>query len=104
MNGTKAKLLWSFYAGERGDGGLRQISADHGRMVVELYGRDRTVNGESSSEEDNDGLCCPRFFTRSCYEWRGGRFRLKRKEAQLPNPQGSAAYLPLVERLHKRAR
>jgi hypothetical protein len=103
MNGSKPKLLWSFYAGERGDGGLRQISADHGEMVVELYGRDRVVNGGTSSDEDNVGVCCPRFFTRSRYEWHGGSFRLKKKEARLPNPQGNAAYLPLHETLDKRA-
>ena len=103
MNGAKPKLLWSFYAGERGDGGLRQISADQGEMVVELYGRDRVVNGGTSSDEDNMGVCCPRFFTRSRYEWRGGRFRLKTKEGALTNPQGNAAYLRLQERLDKRA-
>lgn len=98
MNGTRPKLLWSFYAGERGDGGLRQISADGGEMVVELYGRDRVVNGGTSSDEDNMGVCCPRFFTRSRYEWRDGRFRLKTKEATLPNPRGNAAYLSLLDK------
>jgi hypothetical protein len=89
----KPKLLWSFYAGERGDGGLRQIAAESGDLVVELYGRDRVVNGGTSMEEDNIGVCCPKFYTRSRYEWRGGRFRLKGKEAALPNPQGNAALL-----------
>jgi hypothetical protein len=98
MNGTRPKLLWSFDAGERGGGGLRQISADGGEMVVELYGRDRVVNGGTSSDEDNMGVCCPRFFTRSRYEWRDGRFRLKTKEATLPNPQGNAAYLSLLDK------
>jgi hypothetical protein len=92
---NKPKLLWSFYAGERGDGGLRQIVADRGEMMVELYGHDRVVNGGTGSDEDNMGVCCPRFFTRSRYEWRDGHFRLKTKEAALPNPQGNAAYLAL---------
>lgn len=94
MNGTKVRLLWSFDAGERGDGGLRQISTDGSQLSIELYGRDRVVNGGTSSEEDNMGVCCPRFFTRSYYQWRGGRFRLRTKEVQLPNPLGNAAYLP----------
>jgi hypothetical protein len=102
MNGTKPKLLWSFYAGERGDGGLRQISADRGEMVVELYGRDRIINGGTSSDEDNIGVCCPRFFTRSRYEWRDGRFRLKMKEAALPKPQSDGGYLPLLQRRNTR--
>jgi hypothetical protein len=96
MNGVKPRLLWSFYAGERGDGGLRQIYVDRGEMVVELYGRDRTINENTSSEEDNRGVCCPPFFTRSRYEWRGGRFRLKTKEVRLPNPQGHGSYLHLL--------
>lgn len=87
----KPKLLWSFYAGERGDGGLRRVYAGSGDLVVELYGRDRVVRGGTSGEEDNVGVCCPRFYTRSRYEWRGGRFRLKGKEAALANPQGNAA-------------
>ncbi|MDQ2921338.1 MAG: hypothetical protein M3R52_06990 [Acidobacteriota bacterium] len=91
----KPKLLWSFYAGERGDGGLQKISADRGELVVELYGRDRVVNGGTSSDEDNMGVCCPRFFTRSRYELRDGRFRLRTKDSALPNPHGNAAYLAL---------
>jgi hypothetical protein len=101
MNRDKPKLLWSFYAGERGDGGLRQIYAANGELIVELYGRDRIVNSGTSSEEDNIGVCCPKFFTCSRYEWRGGGFRLKGKEEAIPNPQGNAAYLPLLERRNK---
>jgi hypothetical protein len=97
MESDKPKLLWSFYAGERGDGGLRQTYAESGELVTELYGKDRVVNGGASSEEDNVGVCCPQFFTRSRYEWRDGRFWLKGKEEAIPNPQGNAAYLPLLE-------
>lgn len=93
VSGDKPKLLWSFDAGERGDGGLRQVYAGSGNLVVELYGRDRVVHGGTSAEEDNIGVCCPKFYTRSRYEWRAGRFRLKAKEAALPNPQGGAALL-----------
>jgi hypothetical protein len=49
LSGTKPRLLWSFDAGERGDGGMRQIFAFRGKLVVELYGRDRIVNGGTSS-------------------------------------------------------
>jgi hypothetical protein len=93
MSRDRPKLLWSFYAGERGDGGLRRVYAEGGELVTELYGRDRVVNGGTSTQEDNIGVCCPKFFTRSRYEWRGGRFRLKGKEPALPNPQGNAALL-----------
>jgi hypothetical protein len=96
MERGRPRLLWSFYAGERGDGGLRQVYSDGGQLVVELYGRDRVVNGGTSVMEDNGGVCCPRFFTRSRYWWRGGNFRLMKKEAAIPNPQGNAAYLRLT--------
>jgi hypothetical protein len=89
---NKARPIWSFYAGERGDGGLRQISAINGELLIELYGRDRVVNGGTSVKEDNVGVCCPRFYTRSRYEWRARRFRLKEKEEALP-VQGSKGYL-----------
>lgn len=98
MNRDKPKLLQSFDAGERGDGGLRQVYAANGDLVLELYGRDRVMDGGTSVSEDNTGVCCPKFYTRSRYEWRGGRFRLKVKEEALPNLQGNAAYLPLLER------
>jgi hypothetical protein len=94
---NRPKLLWSFYAGERGDGGLRQISAVSGELVIELYGRDRIINGGTSEFEDSNGVCCPRFYTRSSYEWHGGRFRLKGKETEIP-AQGSAGYLGMDER------
>ena len=94
MERDRVRPIWSFHAGERGDGGLRQISAVNGELFIELYGRDRVVNGGTSSEEDNVGVCCPRFYTRSRYEWRGRRFRLKEKEGALPL-QGGAGYLPL---------
>ncbi len=94
MERDGVRPIWSFYAGERGDGGLRQISAVNGELFIELYGRDRVVNGGTSVEEDNVGVCCPKFYTRSRYEWRGSRFRLKGKEGALPL-QGGAGYLPL---------
>ncbi len=94
----KAKLLWAFYAGERGDGGLRSISAYEGTLVVELYGKNRVVNGESKNLDDQIGVCCPKFFTRSRYVWMDNHFLQMYKEEVLPNLQGNAGYLPLLER------
>jgi hypothetical protein len=36
LRSGKPKLLWSFYTGDRADGGLHQVYADKGRLVVEL--------------------------------------------------------------------
>lgn len=91
---NKPKLLWSFYAGERGDGGLRRIFSEDGELIVELYGSDRVVNRESKNLDDQIGVCCPRFFTRSRYKWIGKCFALRGEEV-LQNPQGNAAYLPI---------
>jgi hypothetical protein len=87
------QLLWSFWAGDRGDGGLRQVYAEDGKLVVDLYGKNRVVNRESTNMEDQIGVCCPQFFTRTRYEWDGSRFRRKGEEV-LPNPVGSA---PLIK-------
>ncbi len=91
---NKPKLLWSFYAGERGDGGLRRIFSEDGELIVELYGSNRVVNRESKNLDDQIGVCCPRFFTRSRYKWSGKRF-VMRGEGVLQNPQSNAGYLPI---------
>ena len=67
-------LLWSRSTGDRADGGLREVYAENGQLVVEL-----------NSSVGSRGDCCPTRFTRTRYEWRGGRFRQKRKET-LPIP------------------
>jgi len=67
-------LLWSHSTGDRADGGLRDVYAENGQLVVELY-----------SSVGSRGDCCPSRFTRTHYEWREGHFRQKRKET-LPVP------------------
>jgi hypothetical protein len=85
----RLKLLWSFEAGDRADGGVRQAYADSGELIVELYGKDRVVG--SNLYRGDEGLCCPRSFTRARYEWRGNRFQLKGRPEVLPNPAGHAS-------------
>lgn len=71
LRGNHPKLLWSFSTGDRADGGFRKVYADNGELVAELNGPKRI----------GEGLCCPVRFTRTRYQWRGGRFRRKgRKE------------------------
>jgi hypothetical protein len=89
------KLLWAFQTGDRGDGGLRQIYPEGGRLVVELYGKDKLI-GKNLYESDPyaaEGVCCPKFFTRARYSWQAGHFYQEGKEEVLPNPEGDA---PLV--------
>lgn len=66
---NRPTLLWLRSTGDRADGGLRSIYAQNGQLVVEL-----------NSSVGSRGDCCPTRFTRTRYEWRGGRFRQKRKK------------------------
>jgi hypothetical protein len=84
------RLLWVFETGDRGDGGLRQASAENGRLVIELYGKDKLV-GKNLYKSDPFALepaCCPKFFTRARYRWQGDHFQQEGKEELLPNPEG----------------
>jgi hypothetical protein len=68
IENKKPEVLWVWESGDRAAGGLRRIYAERGRLVVETYG-----NGTSLSPDDitadNTGLCCPKHFTRTRYEW-----------------------------------
>ena len=66
---SRPVLLWSRSTGDRADGGLRDVYAGNGRLIVEL-----------NSSFGSRGDCCPTWFTRTRHEWRGGRFRQKQKE------------------------
>ena len=87
----KPKLLWSFETGDRGDGGLRKVYAGNGELVLELYGKDTSIEDIDNKEET--GACCPKSFTRTRYQWRGGRFRQKGGREVLPNPLPNAELL-----------
>lgn len=87
MENERPKLIWSCETGDRADGGLRQIYAEHGNLVIELFGKDRVVGGELYKGEE--GLCCPSSFTRARYRWTGDRFELISKEP-LSNSRGDA--------------
>jgi hypothetical protein len=72
---TNPKLLWIYSTGDRADGGLRQVYAEDGELVIEQY-----------SPVGRKGDCCPIFFVRARYEWKGRRFERKGKKQTLPNP------------------
>jgi hypothetical protein len=76
LRGNQPKLLWSFSTGDRAENGFRKVYADSGNLVVELNGPRRT----------EEGLCCPERFTRTRYQWRGGRFRRKGRKEISPIP------------------
>ncbi len=88
LEDKRPKVLWVFTSGDRADGGLRRAYAVGGKLRVELYGKETLIEGSSatSSTETGVGLCCPKFFTRTSYEWASGRFRQSGPMEVLPDP------------------
>jgi hypothetical protein len=76
------ELIWTFRTGDRTDGGLKNVYAENGEVVVELYGQDRFILGEVETSKitgDEEQLCCPDFFTRTRYKWNGRNFLMQGK-------------------------
>ena len=63
LQNQELKLLWSFDSGDRSDGGLRNIYAESGRLVVETY------------KDTGLGACCADSISRSVYQWDGKQFQ-----------------------------
>ena len=82
--------FWGFEAGDRGEGGLRQIFTKNGRLVIDLFSKGATVKNISADAEVV-GLANAKFFTRSVYEWDGKGFNQFGKEIILDNPAASSA-------------
>lgn len=95
----KPELMWNFRTGDRADGGLKDIRVEDGEVVVELYGQDRFLLGETETSEiagDKEQLCCPTFYTRSRYKWNGRNFQLQGKRLTFSTADSS---LPPVENM-----
>lgn len=78
----KPELIWLFRTGDRADGGLKDLRGEGGDVVVELYGQDRFLLGETETSKitnDEEQLCCPTYFARSRYKWNGNAFRMQGK-------------------------
>ena len=98
---ARPKLLWSFVTGDRAEGGLRQVYAHNGELLIELWGKNAIVGRDLYESENPRPLCCPDHYTRAHYEWRKGRFRLMREEV-VPSPVGGAAMLMRSEESTRR--
>lgn len=91
----KPELIWPFRTGDRADGGLKDLRAENGQLLVELYGQDRFVLGQMETGkigDDREQLCCPTYFTRSYYKWNGKNFLMqgKRLTCETANPNAAA--------------
>ena len=79
------KLLWAFETGDRADGGLKDVYAENGKLVLELYGKDKIIGGDLFADDGTkNGDCCPTVFTRTRYVWLGGRFIRQGKSEVFP--------------------
>lgn len=79
---NQPEMVWYFRTGDRADGGLRQMRAENGELVIELYGQDRYIFGDVETMKvtgDEEQLCCPTYFTRTRYKLTGSRFVLQGK-------------------------
>lgn len=87
------ELQWNFRTGDRADGGLKDIRAENGELVIELYGQDRFLLGQTETGKitgDEEQLCCPTFFTRTFYKWNGKNFLMQRKRLTFETANPSA--------------
>jgi hypothetical protein len=79
---NEPEMIWYFRTGDRADGGLRELKAENGELVIELYGQDRFIFGDVETGKitgDEEQLCCPNYFTRNRYKLTGNRFVLQGK-------------------------
>lgn len=78
----KPELIWYFRTGDRADGGLKDLRPENGELIVELYGQDRFLLGETETAKitnDEEQICCPTYFTRTRYKWNGRNYLLQGK-------------------------
>jgi hypothetical protein len=83
LENNRPKFLWGFESGDRAWGGLNRVYAENGELVVELFGKGTQIGGELGSTEPV-GLCCPRSFTRTRYQWRSNHFQQRGEIEVLP--------------------
>ena len=76
LKSRRPVLLWKFTTGDRAEGGLINVNAQGGKLVLELAGKNKFV-GTNYYRDDgtSGGLCCPTLVTRSKYQWVRGKFR-----------------------------
>ncbi len=77
LEDEKPKLLWNFETKGGENSGLKTISADNGKLLVEMFGNAEFVNGNwkvTDSKEKESGKV-----TKSEFKWNGKEFVLEGK-------------------------
>lgn len=67
------KVISSFPTGDRAEGGLSDVRAEAGKLVIELNGRGSRIDG--AFHDDGQGACCPVLVTRMRYTWTKDGFK-----------------------------
>ena len=77
LRNDRPKLLWKLTTGDRAEGGLINVYAYQGKLVLELAGKNKFVGTNYYRDDGTSGggLCCPTVVTRSKYQWVRGKFR-----------------------------
>jgi hypothetical protein len=78
-------LLWAFSTGDRANGGLRNVYAHAGRLVVETYGQGS--GPDRLPPHFYEPVCCGQDFSRRTFEWRGKRFRQRGRTITVDIPR-----------------
>lgn len=79
---SQPELIWNFRTGDRADGGLKNIWTENGSVIIELYGQDRYILGDTETMKitgDEEQISFPAFYTKTVYKWNGNIFRLEGK-------------------------
>ena len=79
---AQPELIWNFRTGDRADGGLKNIWTENGSVVIELFGQDRYILGDTETMKitgDEEQISFPAFYTKTTYKWNGTIFRLEGK-------------------------
>lgn len=88
-SGHTPRQLLNFADGERARGGLRDLYVEHGRLVVELWGRNAGFESLSGADWGVAPAHAAEVYSKTQYAWVGNGFEPYATE-QLPNPQPSS--------------
>jgi hypothetical protein len=96
VTNRQPQLLWSFDTGDRQYGGFRQVYADHGDLVVELYGKGKIIGRDLFGDDGTSAQTpFPYIITRARYQWLGGRFRRVGRPEEFSDPDPTKYRIPL---------
>jgi len=88
----KPQLLWKFDTGDRAEGGFKDLYAENGNVIVELFGENKLVSGEWKAivpPSKDKGLCCPTIYTKTTFSWDGKQFNIQNDPEVFDIPQGN---------------